>query len=177
MFRHVFLVALAFSLLGGELRATNRYVISTRANGGVLAVIGTQVVVSDLKEYREQLWVVEKAAKPGEARHIVMRRDGKKWYLTANKEGDVFVADKPTDGSFWGIELPDRGTAIKSWIGNHRLEPDSAGPRCLFVDFNSRVRDESGNEVAANPVRLGKPPKDGRYESPDTQFRVSLIAP
>jgi hypothetical protein len=66
---------------------------------------------------------------------------------------------------------------VKSWIGNPNLGPEAFVTRRLFVDFNSRVRDESKNEVAANPLRLGRAPKDGRYESPDTPFRVSLAAP
>ena len=149
-------------------RADKAYAIYLNDGVPVLTAIGTQVVVTGLEEHRTQMWFVSRILDGDvRGRHITLQRDGKTWYLTANREGDVFLSEQPTDGSLWGIRLPTSkdDKPVNSWIGSGLRSPRAGGPRRLYVDKYGRERQRrQASRGHARPVGRSADQKSVRIQ-------------
>lgn len=152
--------------------AANRYHI-TLGVAGSLGIAGNQVVISKLRQH-DVLWSVKEPDKPGLGQLIYTGAGESRQYLTANNNGEVFVTEKPTDHSYWGIETNLKMGKGVTWIGTSAVRP---GPRRLTVDVEERLKDKDGKEIEASPVRLGPPPENGRFPKEDKRFGIMVIAP
>lgn len=159
MFRVSSLAALcAFGLLAGVANGQHaeRYGIGC-GEKGALAVIDGRVYVTRSRD-ADDLWRVERVA-----RGYTIRLFAGKWrmrYLTGDSKGNVTLAEKPSDGAYWSVDMAAAELIGKTKISRHGRKE---GAR------NLTVVDEKGKEQRAILPKL--------TEQAGSNFSITVISP
>ena len=160
-----FAVLCAIGLLAAEPNdRADRYVIGL-GQGRSLAVIDGRACIVKVREVRDDLWRIERAA-----RGYTIRSYSGKWrlrYLTGDSKGNVTLDEKPSDGSYWSL---DTNAAERSGWTKVSLHGRKDGPRNLTAGEEMvTIADENGKEQRAILPKL--------TEQAGSNFSITVISP
>ncbi len=166
MFRVSSLAALgAFGLLAAVANGQHaeRYGIGC-GEKGALSVIDGHVYVTRSRD-ADDLWRVERSA-----RGYTIRLFAGKWrlrYLTGDSKGNVTLAEKPSDGSYWSLDMEAAERFGKTKVSLHGRKD---GPRNLTAGEEMvTIADENGKEQRAILPKL--------TEQAGSNFSITVISP